>query len=66
MTDEGLLQVRDVVVDAVTSTIHTLVMPRFDEHDKCLDAIGEGIHEIKKDVRVLKRICGEIKAILDR
>jgi len=26
------------------------VMPRFDEHDKCLDVIDKDIHEIKEGV----------------
>lgn len=57
LTDEDLSQVRDVVVSA----IQELVLPRFDEHDRRLQAIESDIRELKEDVGILKADMREVK-----
>lgn len=50
LTGEDLIQVRDVPSMPLHLLSKPPVMPRFDEHDKCLDVIDKDIHEIKEGV----------------
>ncbi len=66
LSNEDISQVREVVVDAITTAIQELVLPRFDEHDKRLSAIERDVAELKSDVRVLKADMRDVKASLGR
>lgn len=65
LTNDDLIQVRDIVVDAVTTAIQTLIIPRLDEQDKRLEAIEEDIRGLKEDVRTLKAEMHDVKDSLD-
>jgi hypothetical protein len=62
LTESDLSQVRDVIVGA----IEELMLPRFDEHDKRLDAIEADIRTLKEDVAILKTDMREVKDGLNR
>jgi chromosome segregation ATPase len=65
LTAEDLSQVRDVVVDAITTAIQELILPRFDEHDKRLAAIERDIRELKTEMRDARIGLGRIGGRLD-
>ena len=75
LTDEDLTKVNNLVVTAVTEAITTLVIPRFDEHDKRFDRIEarldnhdkrfdkieERLGAIERDIADLKKDMREVK-----
>ena len=57
LNEADIVLVRDVVVGA----IETLVLPRFDEHDRRFETLEKDMAEVKEDVRVLKADVSVLK-----
>lgn len=57
LTDDDIEHIRSIIVDAIESVI----LPRFDDHDKRFDAIEADVSGLKQDVSELKQDVSELK-----
>lgn len=58
LDDNDKSWIRDTVIEA----LETVVLPRFDEHDKRFDALESDVAVLKDDVRELKDDVRELKS----
>jgi hypothetical protein len=62
LTEEDISQIRDVVVSA----IQDLVLPRFDEHDRSLEALDNRLARLESNVKAVEIDMRQVKGTLGK
>lgn len=66
LTNDDKQWIKGAIADGVVEALETVVLPRFDEHDKRFDRIEARLGSVEKDVSSLKSEMYEVKSRLDR
>lgn len=73
LTNDDKQWIKGAIADGVVEALETVVLPRFDEHDKRFDrievrlgSVEKDVSGLKKDVSSLKSEMYEVKSRLDR
>ena len=66
LTNDDKQWIKGAIADGVVEALETVVLPRFDEHDKRFDRIEARLGSVEKDVSSLKSEMYEVKDRLDR
>lgn len=66
LTNDDKQWIKGAIADGVVEALETVVLPRFDEHDKRFDRIEVRLGSVEKDVSSLKSEMYEVKGRLDR
>ena len=73
LTNDDKQWIKGAIADGVVEALETVVLPRFDEHDKRFDriesrlgSVEKDVYGLKKDVSSLKSEMYEVKSRLDR
>ena len=66
LTNDDKQWIKGAIADGVVEALETVVLPRFDEHDKRFDRIEARLGSVEKDVSSLKSKMYEVKSRLDR
>ena len=66
LTNDDKQWIKGAIADGVVEALETIVLPRFDEHDKRFDRIEDRLGLVEKDVSSLKSEMREVKDRLGR
>lgn len=66
LTNDDKQWIKGAIADGVVEALETVVLPRFDEHDKRFDRIEVRLGLVEKDVSSLKSEMREVKDRLGR
>ena len=66
LTNDDKQWIKGAIADGVVEALETVVLPRFDEHDKRFDRIEVRLGSVEKDVSSLKSEMREVKDRLGR
>ena len=73
LTNDDKQWIKGAITDGVVEALETIVLPRFDEHDKRfdkvekrLDTLESDVHVLKNDVNIVKQDLREVKEHLER
>ena len=66
MTNDDKQWIKGAIADGVVEALETVVLPRFDEHDKRFDRIEARLGLVEEDVSSLKSEMREVKDRLGR
>ena len=66
LTNDDKQWIKGVIADGVVEALETVVLPRFDEHDKRFDRIEARLGLVEEDVSSLKSEMREVKDRLGR
>lgn len=62
LTNDDKQWIKGAIADGVVEALETVVLPRFDEHDKRFDRIEAGLGSVEKDVSGLKKDVSSLKS----
>ena len=66
LTNDDKQWIKSAIADGVVEALETVVLPRFDEHDKRFDRIEARLGLVEEDVSSLKSEMREVKDRLGR
>lgn len=66
LTNDDKQWIKGAIADGVVEALETVVLPRFDEHDKRFDRIEDRLGSVEEDVSSLKSEMREVKDRLGR
>ena len=66
LTNDDKQWIKGAIADGVVEALETVVLPRFDEHDKRFDRIEARLDLVEEDVSSLKSEMREVKDRLGR
>ena len=66
LTNDDKQWIKGAIADGVVEALETIVLPRFDEHDRRFDRVEARLGSVEEDVSSLKIEMREVKDLLGR